>query len=98
MLSEPGALAATLSYYRAGFDPHKVDPRLESLRRSMDQLITAPTLALCGDDPAAEFMAEQAQYFDSEYRFELVGSAGHFLHREQPAEVTRLILDWLGKP
>jgi pimeloyl-ACP methyl ester carboxylesterase len=43
-------------------------------------------------------MAGQAQYFGSEYRFELVAGAGHSLHREQPAEVTRLILDWLGKP
>jgi pimeloyl-ACP methyl ester carboxylesterase len=99
MLSEPGALVATLSYYRAAFDPNKVDPRLEGLRRSMNQLITVPTLALCGDDDlAADLMTEQAHYFGGEYRFELVGSAEHFLHREQPAEVSRLILDWLGKP
>jgi pimeloyl-ACP methyl ester carboxylesterase len=99
MLSEPGALAATLSYYRAGFDPDKVDPHLESLRHSMDRVITVPTLALCGgDDRAAALMSEQAQYFESEYRFELVTGAGHFLHREQPAEATRLMLDWLGKP
>jgi pimeloyl-ACP methyl ester carboxylesterase len=43
-------------------------------------------------------MADQAQYFTGEYRFELVPGASHFLHREKPAEVTRLVLDWLGKP
>ena len=43
-------------------------------------------------------MTDQAQYFVGEYRFELVAGAGHFLHREKPAEVTRLILNWLGKP
>jgi len=46
MLSEPNALTATLNYYRAAFDQHKVDPRHESLRRSTDRLISVPTLAL----------------------------------------------------
>ena len=99
MLGEPGVLTATLGYYRALFDPRKMDPRLEDLRTSMDRPIAVPTLALCGgDDLRAELMSDQAQYFTAEYRFELVAGAGHFLHREKPAEVNRLILDWLGKP
>jgi pimeloyl-ACP methyl ester carboxylesterase len=96
-LAEPGVLAATLGYYRALFDPQRVDPRLEDLRSSMNRPITVPTLALCGgDDLRAELMTEQAQYFEGEYRFELVDGAGHFLHREKPAQVTRLVLDWLA--
>jgi pimeloyl-ACP methyl ester carboxylesterase len=64
----------------------------------MDRPIMVPTLALCGgDDLRAELMTDQAQYFAGEYRFGLVTGAGHFIHREKPAEVTRLILDWLGK-
>jgi pimeloyl-ACP methyl ester carboxylesterase len=99
MLAEPGALTATLGYYRALFNPRNMDPRLENLRQSMDRTITVPTLALCGsDDLRAELMTDQATYFAGEYRFELVAGAGHFLHREKPAEVTRLILNWLGKP
>ena len=98
VLRQPGALAATLGYYRAMFDKQKMDPQLESLRRAMERKITVPTLALCGaDDLRAELMTDQAQYFTSEYRFELVPGAGHFLHREQPAKVTGLVLDWLGK-
>ena len=99
MLKQPGALAATLGYYRAMFDAQKMDPHLEPLRRAMERKITVPTLALCGaDDLRAELMIDQEQYFSGEYRFELVAGAGHFLHREQPTQVTRLVLDWLGKP
>ena len=99
MLKEPGVLAATLGYYRAMLDPSKGDPRLEDIRASMNRPIGVPTLALCGgDDLRAELMTNQAQYFSGEYCFELVAGAGHFLHREKPAQVTQLILDWLGKP
>ena len=98
MLAEPGVLAATLGYYRAMFDAGKTDPGLEGLRRSMERPITVPTLALCGgEDLRAELMTDQGRYFTGPYRFELVAGAGHFLHREKPAEVTRLVLDWLGQ-
>ena len=99
MLAEPGALASTLAYYRAMFDARNIDPKLENLRRSMERPIAVPTLALCGaDDLRAELMIDQAQYFTGEYRLELVAGASHFLHREKPAEVTQLVLDWLGQP
>ena len=99
MLKQPGVLSATLGYYRAMFDTQKMDPSLGPLRQAMEQKIAVPTLALCGaDDLRAELMTDQMQYFSGEYRFDLVAGAGHFLHREQPAQVTRLVLDWLGKP
>jgi pimeloyl-ACP methyl ester carboxylesterase len=99
MLAEPGALTAMLAYYRAAFDPSKADPRLQSVRLSIARPISVPTLALCGgDDLRAELMTDQAQYFSGPYRFELVAGAGHFLHRERPAQVTRLVLEWLGPP
>lgn len=99
MLAQPGVLAATLGYYRAMLDPHKGDPLLADLRRRMEGPIRVPTLALCGsDDLREELMADQSEYFSGEYCYRSVGGAGHFLHREQPAEVTRLVLEWLGQP
>lgn len=99
MLREPGVLAATLGYYRAMLDPRKGDPRLDRMRPAMDRPIAVPTLALCGsDDLRAELMTDQAQYFRGEYSYQVVAGAGHFLHREKPAEVTRLVLGWLGTP
>lgn len=99
MLGEPGVLSATLGYYRAMLDPLKGDPRLGALRAAMDRPIAVPTLALCGsDDLRAELMTDQSRYFRGEYSYQLVPCAGHFLHREQAAEVTRLMLEWLGPP
>ena len=99
MLEGTRRLAATLGYYRAMLDPRKGDPRLENMRPAMDREIAVPTLALCGScDLRADLMTDQAQYFRGEYRYEVVDGAGHFLHREKPAEVTRLILHWLGTP
>lgn len=97
MLAQPGALSATLAYYRALFDPGKADPALESLRQSMARPITVPTLAMCGsEDPRAELMRDQGQFFSGEYRYAEVAAAAHFLQREQPSEVTQLIIEWLG--
>jgi pimeloyl-ACP methyl ester carboxylesterase len=95
MLAVPGALEATLGYYRAMFDPAQADPDLADVRQAASRPITVPTLALCGaEDKRAEVMLDQAQYFTGPYRFELVPASSHFLQREQPQTVTRLVLDW----
>ena len=96
-LQQPGALEAALGYYRAMFDPHRADPALAPLRADMARPIAVPTLALCGaQDLRAELMTDQARYFSGRYEYQEVAGAGHFLHREQPLAVNRLVLDWLA--
>lgn len=95
-LSQGGAVAATLGYYRALLNPTLQDPALATLRARLDDPIAVPTLALCGaDDIRAEPMAGQAHLFTGPYRFDVVPDCGHFLHRERPDEINRRVLDWL---
>ena len=99
MLAAPGALEATLGYYRAMFDPARADPDLAEVRQAADRPIVVPTLALCGaEDRRAEVMQGQARHFAGPYRFELVPGSSHFLQREQPQAVTKLVLDWFARP
>jgi pimeloyl-ACP methyl ester carboxylesterase len=41
-------------------------------------------------------MVAQDAYFSGGYAYREVPNAGHFLHREQPAAVNRLLLDWFA--
>lgn len=98
MLAQPGALRASLAYYRAMLRESMGDPALEEVRQRLGDPIAVPTRVLCGSrDMRAEMLPRQGDLFASAYEWNLVEGAGHFLHREQPAEVNRLILDWLGR-
>ena len=98
MLALPGALAAALGYYRAMFDPRRADPALEDLREACTRPILVPTLAIGGADDLRSVMLEpQKRYFAGPYEWTVVAGTGHFLHREKPDEVTRLIMDWLRR-
>jgi pimeloyl-ACP methyl ester carboxylesterase len=99
LLRRPGAVTSTLAYYRAMLDPAQGDPGLDEVRRRLDRIIHVPTLALCGgEDLRRELMRDQGRYFSGEYRYEEIPGAGHFLHRETPRDVNRLLLGFLGSP
>jgi pimeloyl-ACP methyl ester carboxylesterase len=86
-LRDPDNLMAAIGYYRAMFDSGGgagTPPQ--------------PTLYLHGDADGAfgvEGIAGAASELSAESRVEVLSGVGHFLHLERPAEVNRLILDWL---
>jgi len=99
MLAEPGAMSATLAYYRAALQQRFQDPALADLRARLDRPTPVPTRVVCGTrDMRREMLPGQGEFFTGPYDWATVEGAGHFLHREKPAEVNRLVLEWLGRP
>jgi pimeloyl-ACP methyl ester carboxylesterase len=97
MMREPGAIEATLGYYRAAVRKAKQDPALADVTAKLDRVIHVPTLVLCGTrDMRKEMLEGQRPLFAGPFEWRLVEGAGHFLHRERPDVVNREILAWLG--
>ena len=97
-MATPGALQASLAYYRAMFGSRNSDPALAGVRARLDAPINVPTRVLCGSrDMRREMLEPQRRYFTGEYDWTTVEGTGHFLHREQPDAVNTLLLDWFGR-
>jgi pimeloyl-ACP methyl ester carboxylesterase len=98
MLAQPGAMAATLAYYRAAMQSSFQDPALAELRARLDLPISVPTRVACGShDMRREMLPGQGRHFTGPYEWTVVEGAGHFMHREKPDEVNALVLDWLRR-
>ncbi|HEY3871507.1 MAG TPA: alpha/beta hydrolase [Actinocrinis sp.] len=87
-LAEPGALTATLNWYRA----------LDGGLGAPAGRISTPTLFVWGDQDVAlgrTAALGTAEHVDGPYRFVPLEGAGHWLPEEEPETVTRLLLDHL---
>jgi len=87
-LGRPGALTAALDYYRAMVG--------EGIPEDVQKPIETPMLAIYGaDDPVASVLAPgEEELYTGPYRRVDVPDARHFVHRDQPALVAELLLDW----
>ena len=91
-LSEPGALTASLNWYRANASPHSLiepQPKLPP--------VTVPTMGVMGRNDWAllpQQMENSAQYIASDWRYETI-LAGHWIQNEEPAAFNKLLLEWL---
>ncbi len=95
-MADPRVARATLAYYRAAMQASYRDPALAELSRALDRPIEVPTRVLCGSkDMRGQMLEGQRDLFRGPYEWQIVDGAGHFLHRERPAEVNRRIIEWL---
>jgi pimeloyl-ACP methyl ester carboxylesterase len=93
-LAPEGRVEAALGYYPALLNLPTTHPKTAE---RMQGRISIPTLTIFGDaDPPRELSQGEDAHFDGDYRFALVEGAGHFVHRERPNEVNRLLLDWFA--
>jgi pimeloyl-ACP methyl ester carboxylesterase len=93
-LREPGALTASLGWYRANAHPRTLVSDPPDLPP-----VQAPVLGVwsSGDMALTEQQMQDSQrYVTGPWRFERIEGVGHWMQAEAPAEVNRLLLDFLG--
>jgi pimeloyl-ACP methyl ester carboxylesterase len=87
-LRDPANLNAAIGYYRAMFS-------IGSPSGAVEQ----PTLYLHGSADGAfgvEGITDTVAHLPAESRVEVIDGTGHFLHLEKPAQVNRLIIEWVS--
>jgi len=95
-LSEPGALTASLNWYRANVNPESlVQPAIEF------PPVAAPTMGIWG---SADFalgerqMVSSADHVSGPWRYERLEGLDHWVMLEDPERVSALLIDFLPAP
>ena len=93
LLSRPGALTASLNWYRANIPPQSWvsdPPELPS--------VSAPTLAIWSSGDIAlgeDQMLGSQKYVSGPWRYERIDNVGHWIPTESPDRLNELLLDFL---
>ena len=98
-LADPANLAAALGYYRATLGAGYKDPALDAAQAATQAVPPQPTLYLHGRNDGcigAAIVGHMAACVPAHVEIAFIEDAGHFLHLEQPAEVNRRILAFVG--
>ena len=92
-LSRPGALTASLNWYRANLAPRMPGAGLEL------PPVTAPTLGIWSDRDHyldGERMRRSGEFVDGPWRYEEIAGASHWVPLDAPDRLNDLLLDWLS--
>lgn len=99
-LREPANLTAAIGYYRAMLDASRHLETYAEFQHATERPPARPVLYLHGGDDGcigAALVSDAAGHLGENGRMAQIDDAGHFLHLERPAEVNRLVLDWLAE-
>jgi pimeloyl-ACP methyl ester carboxylesterase len=91
-LSRPGALTASLNWYRANLAPRMPGPAPEW------PPVAAPTLAIWSDGDHyldGERVKKSAAFVQGPWRYEEILGASHWVPLDAPERLNELLLDWL---
>jgi len=94
-LSRPGALTASLNWYRANLAPRPPGPRPEF------PPVTMPTLGVWSDGDLyldGERMRASGHLVKGTWRYEEISGASHWIPLDAPETLNALLLDWLNQP
>ena len=96
-LRDPAHMAAALGYYRASLGAGKRSEKYDAIQAAGGGELTQPTLYLHGsnDGCIGTEVAELARAMAPWATVQIVEGAGHFMQLEKPAEVNKLIIDWI---
>jgi pimeloyl-ACP methyl ester carboxylesterase len=92
-LSRPGALTASLNWYRANLAPRMPGPPLTL------PPVKAPTLGIWSDRDYyldGERMRQSGQYVEGPWRYEEIAGASHWVPLDAPGRLNELLGEWLG--
>ena len=101
-LAADQVLPSTLGYYRALFNPDYSQGRyaVDQARAAEAPPVVVPTLHLHGDMDGcigSELLAGMSDYYPAGLELKILPNLGHFLHREDPDWVSRLIVDFIAR-
>jgi pimeloyl-ACP methyl ester carboxylesterase len=99
-LSEPGALTASINYYRANFFSLFLKGRRKTEELS-DGRIRVPTLFIYGEQDHAvipETVRDVRSYVDAPYREVRIASSAHWVQNEAFSEVNAALQSFLASP
>jgi pimeloyl-ACP methyl ester carboxylesterase len=93
-MAEPGALTASLGWYRANSHPRSLvgdPPKLPAVQAPVMGIWTNGDLAL-----TEQQMSGSAAYVEGGFRYERIDGAGHWMQLDAPERVNALLLDFLA--
>lgn len=96
-LAQKGVLSATLGFYRHLYRKGREPSQAASVAR-----VKVPCQVLAGENDGCmdvrmfEILQREKPFLNA-YQLHIIDGAGHFMQREQPKKINRLLEEWLNK-
>jgi pimeloyl-ACP methyl ester carboxylesterase len=101
--SKPGALTASINYYRANMNPAHImmmpKEQQDMIPRRFPK-VKCPTFVIWGENDAAldrSLTLGMEKYVEGTYEINYIQNCGHWVQQEAPDEVNKYLLDFLKK-